>query len=51
MVLSALGAKQLCDADWKGWSALWPSYVRALQLAKPVGFKVQERRPRRCGIG
>ena len=36
----ALGAQQLRDADWKGWSASWISYARALQPAKPVGFKV-----------
>ena len=40
IVPSALGAQQLRDADWKGWSASWVSYVRALQPAKPVGFKV-----------
>ena len=36
----ALGAQQLRDATWKGWSASWVSYARALQPAKPVGFKV-----------
>ena len=40
VVPSALGAQQLRDADWKGWSASWVSYARALQPAKPVGFKV-----------
>ena len=40
IVPSALGAQQLRDADWKGWSASWVSYARALQSAKPVGFKV-----------
>ena len=40
VVLSALGAQQLRDADWKGWSASWVSYVWALQPAKPVRFKV-----------
>ena len=37
---SALGAQQLRDANWKGWSASWVSYARALQPAKPVGFKL-----------
>ena len=32
----ALGAQHLR----KGWSAAWKSYVRALQQARPVGFKV-----------
>ena len=41
VVPSALGAQQLPDADWKGWSASWVSYTRALQPAKPVGFKVR----------
>ena len=40
VVPSALGAQQLRDAGWKGWSASWVSYARALQPAKPVGFKV-----------
>ena len=40
IVPSALGAQQLRDADWKGWSASWVSYARALQPGKPVGFKV-----------
>ena len=40
IVPSALGAQQLRNADWKGWSASWVSYARALQPAKPVGFKV-----------
>ena len=40
IVPSALGAQQLRDADWKGWSAPWVSYARALQPAKPVRFKV-----------
>ena len=40
VVPSTLGAQQLRDADWKGWSASWVSYARALQPAKPVGFKV-----------
>ena len=40
LVPSALGAQQLRDADWKGWSASWVSYARALQPTKPVGFKV-----------
>ena len=40
LISSALGAQQLRDADWKGWGASWVSYARALQPAKPVGFKV-----------
>ena len=40
IIPSALGAQQLPDADWKGWSASWVSYARALQPAKPTGFKV-----------
>ena len=40
VVPSALGAQQLRDANWKGWSASWVSYARALQPNKPVGFKV-----------
>ena len=40
IVHSALGAQQLRDAEWKGWSASWVSYARALEPAKPVGFKV-----------
>ena len=40
VVRSALGAQQLRDSDWKGWSASWVSYAPALQPAKPVGFKV-----------
>ena len=40
VVPSALGAQQLRDANWKGWSASWVSHARALQPAKPVGFKV-----------
>ena len=39
LVPSAPGAQQLRDAEWKGWSASWKSYVRALQPARPVGFK------------
>ena len=40
IIPSALGAQELRDADWKGWSASWVSYARALQPAKPTGFKV-----------
>ena len=40
LVPSAPGAQQLRDAEWKGWSVSWKSYVRALQPARPVGFKV-----------
>ena len=40
VVPSALGAQQLRDANWKGWSASWVSYARALHPNKPVGFKV-----------
>ena len=40
VVPSALGAQQLRDAHSKGWSAWGVSYARALQPAKPVGFKV-----------
>ena len=28
------------DAEWKGWSVGCKSYVKALQPARPVGFKV-----------
>ena len=41
LVPSAPGAQQLRDADGKGWSATWVSYVRALQPVRPVGFKVR----------
>ena len=40
LIPSAVGAQQLRGANWKGWSASWVSYARALQPAKPVGFKV-----------
>ena len=40
LIPSALGAQQLRDADWKGWSASWVTYARALQPAKLVGFNV-----------
>ena len=40
LVPSAPGAQQHKDADWKGWSATWVSYVRALQPVRPTGFKV-----------
>ena len=40
LVLSASGAKMLWDAQWKGWSVGWKSYVKALQPARPAGFKV-----------
>ena len=40
MIPSALGAQQLRNADWKGWSASWVSHVQALKPAKPVSFKV-----------
>ena len=33
-------AQMLRDAEWKGWSVGWKSYVKALQPACPVGFKV-----------
>ena len=40
LIPSALEAQQLRDAAWRGWSASSVSYARALQPAKPVGFKV-----------
>ena len=40
LVPSALEAQQLRDTDWKGWSASWKSYAKALQRARPVGRKV-----------
>ena len=36
LVPSAPGAQ----ADWKGWSATWVSYVKALQMVRPTGFKI-----------
>ena len=46
LVPSAPGAQLLRDAEWKGWSVGWKSYVRALQLACPAGFKVLGARAR-----
>ena len=40
LVPSALGAQQLRDAEWKGWSGSGKSYVRALRPSHPVGFKL-----------
>ena len=40
LVHSAPGAQQLREAEWKGWSVSWKSYVQALQPTRPVGFKV-----------
>ena len=40
LVPSGPGAQHLRDADSKGCSASWISYVRALQPVRPVGFKV-----------
>ena len=39
-VPSAPGAQQLQYAEWKSWSACWKSYVRALQSARHMGFKI-----------
>ena len=38
LVPSAFGAQMLRDAEWKGWSVSWNSYVRALRPARPAGF-------------
>ena len=49
LVPLAIGAQQLRDAEWKGSSASRKSYVRALQPARPVGFKVLGARAQALG--
>ena len=40
LVPSTSGAQALRDPEWKGWSVAWRSYAKAVQPARPTGFKV-----------